>query len=122
MSCTPLPKAAKADWVKQLFLLPCLVVYVGGFDLRCDMGTSTENLDLGIKFVNSWEIGTVTSLRDVGVLGTGHSSRMSERSRPQHNSLLLGTSEQQNLAQQQAALAYEKAHRVPNEPSAQSTA
>ncbi len=28
MSCTPLPKAAKPVWAKQLTRLPCLVVYV----------------------------------------------------------------------------------------------
>ncbi len=28
MSCTPLPKAAKLVWAKQLTRLPCLVVYV----------------------------------------------------------------------------------------------
>ncbi len=28
MSCTPLPKAAKPVWGKQLTRLPCLVVYV----------------------------------------------------------------------------------------------
>ncbi len=28
MSCTPLPKAAKPVWAKQLIRLPCLVVYV----------------------------------------------------------------------------------------------
>ncbi len=28
MSCTPLPKAAKPVWAKQLNRLPCLVVYV----------------------------------------------------------------------------------------------
>ncbi len=27
MSCTPLPKAAKPVWAKQLTRLPCLVVY-----------------------------------------------------------------------------------------------
>ncbi len=27
MSCTPLPKAAKPVWAKQLTQLPCLVVY-----------------------------------------------------------------------------------------------
>ncbi len=28
MGCTPLPKAAKSVWAKQLTRLPCLVVYV----------------------------------------------------------------------------------------------
>ncbi len=28
MSCTPLPKAAKPVWAKQLTRLPCFVVYV----------------------------------------------------------------------------------------------
>ncbi len=28
MGCTPLPKAAKPAWAKQLTRLPCLVVYV----------------------------------------------------------------------------------------------
>ncbi len=28
MSCTPLPKAVKLVWAKQLTRLPCLVVYV----------------------------------------------------------------------------------------------
>ncbi len=28
MCCTPLPKAAKPVWAKQLTRLPCLVVYI----------------------------------------------------------------------------------------------
>ncbi len=45
MSCTPLPKAAKAVWAKELTRLPCLVVYVKFQFMECDAKLRLKSLN-----------------------------------------------------------------------------
>ncbi len=43
----------------------------GSFNLGCETGTSTKDLDPGVKFAAGWDIGTVASLGEVWDPGTG---------------------------------------------------
>ncbi len=72
MSCTPLPKAAKPVWAKQLTRLPCLVVYakfqfIGLLLSALVVSRQTWSSDMFLRqkvAANWWLLATLSSLHE----------------------------------------------------------